>query len=233
VLITVVSTIKKKKTKMESQKRNNGMNNFFSSIAVVLSTFACLIGGFTLYKVASLEQKVETLSQTVANSEKAQTSLSQNSTPENTPSQSTVPTPSDSPVPPVNNTGIQPSQFVQFAFGNKAQIELLAVKRIKDPETGTRDVVNVQFRARRLVRDEENAPYGLISADKTTARNPDTSETYQSISSKRSTGYVELNYVKRGASVDAYVWLKVPEATSTLDIYVPQTQVFKNVPIAS
>jgi hypothetical protein len=218
---------------MESQKRNNGMNNFFSGIAVVLSTFACLIGGFTLYKVASLEQKVETLSQTAANLEKAQASLSQNSTPENTPSQSTVPTPSDSPVPPVNNTGIQPGQFVQFAFGNKAQIELLAVKRIKDPETGTRDVVNVQFRARRLVRDGETNPYGLISMDNTTARNPDTSETYKALGSQKSTGYVNLNSVKRGASVDAYVWLKVPEGANALDIYIPETQVFKNVSIAS
>jgi hypothetical protein len=212
---------------MESQKNHKGMSSFLSGIAIALSTLACLIGSFAVYKVSNLEQEMGALSRTSANPPTDQTGQAQENTAESTP------TPSGAPVSPVNNMGIQPGQFIQFAFGNKAQVELLAVKRIKDPETGTRDVVNVQFRARRLVRDGEQNPYGLIAADKVTARNPDTSETYEGISSKRATGYVELNFVKRGASVDAYVWLKIPEGTNTVDIYVPETKVFKNVPITN
>lgn len=226
-------TVKDNKTTMESQKHHHGMSNFLAGIAVALSTLACLISGFAVYKVSNLEQEMGALSRTAANSTTAQTVQPQENIGGGTPSQSAAPTPSETPVSPVNNAGIQPGQFIQFAFGNKAQLELLTVKRIKDPETGTRDVVNVQFRARRLVRDGEQNPYGLIAADKVTARNPDTSEIYEGISSKRSTGYVELNFVKSGASVDAYVWLKVPEGTNAIDIYVPETKVFKNVPITN
>jgi hypothetical protein len=215
---------------MEPQKHHHGMSNFLSGIAVAFSTLACLIGGFAVYKVSNLEQEIGALNRTSTNLPTAQP---QENTVGSTPSQSTVPTSSEAPVSPANNLGIQPGQFVQSAFGNKAQVELLAVKRIKDPETGTRDVVNVQFRARRLVRDEEQNPYAPIYSDNTTARNPDTSETYKVFGAGRSTGSVSLSLIKRGASVDAYVWLKVPEGTNAVDIYIPETKVFKNVPITN
>ncbi|MBD2121911.1 hypothetical protein [Trichocoleus sp. FACHB-262] len=47
------------------------------------------------------------------------------------------------------NPQIQPGQFVQPALDTKAKVELLTVKRIKEPETGNRDVVNVQMHVRR------------------------------------------------------------------------------------
>jgi hypothetical protein len=33
--------------------------------------------------------------------------------------------------------------------------------------------------------------------------------------------------------VDAYVWMKIPEGVNTVDIFVPNTAAFKNVPIAN
>jgi hypothetical protein len=235
VLEIVTLTVKDNKTTMESQKHHHGMSNFLAGVAVALSTLACLIGGFAVYKISSLEQEIGDLSRTAANSTTAQTGQIQENTGGGTPSQSTVPTPSETPASPVNNADIQPGQFIQFAFGNKAQVELLTVKRIKNPETGTRDAVNVQFRARRLASDEESigSDKFTLFADQTTARNPDTSETYKSPNSQHSTGLIGLYRIKKGASVDAYVWLKVPEGTNTLDIYVPETQVFKNVPITN
>jgi hypothetical protein len=196
------------------------MSNFLSGIAVILSLLASVFSGFTAYRVFNLEQQVGALSQSTANQPAAQTAPSPASNP--------------SSPPAANAAGIQPGQFIQSAFGNKAQVELLAIKRIQDPEAGARDVVNVQFRVRRLVRDEETNPYdkGMYPRN-VKARNPDTSETYEALGGKRATSDVNLNFVKRGASVDAYVWLKVPEAASTLDIYIPETQVFKNVPIAN
>lgn len=132
-----------------------------------------------------------------------------------------------------NSAAIQPSQFVQNALGTKAQVELLSLKRIKDPEAGTRDVVNVQIRIRRITTEN---PSGLdmINIGTTTARNPDTSETYKAIDSiKRSTGVVGLFSMRPRSSVDGYVWLRVPEGVNSIDIYIPETAAFKNVPISN
>jgi hypothetical protein len=41
-----------------------------------------------------------------------------------------------------------------------------------------------------------------------------------------------LDFMDQGASADAYVWLQVPEGVKTLDIYIPETQVFKGIAIA-
>jgi hypothetical protein len=216
---------------MEPPKRQNGLSNFLSGVAVLLSTLACLLGGFALYQASDLKKEIGTLSQSVTNSKTAPTST----TPERTSAQSAVPTPNTSPITANNNTGIQPGQFVQFSFGNKAQVELLVVKRIKNPATGNRDAVNVQFRARRLASDEERIGSDKFSlyTDKTTARNPGTSEAYQPVDFQKSTGLIGLWQIKKGSSVDAYVWLKIPEGVDTIDIYVPETQVFKNVPITN
>jgi hypothetical protein len=199
------------------------MKNFLSSIAIVLSLLASLFSGFTAYKVFSLEQEIGTLSNSILNQKTAQTDSTQAGTTENIPSQNASST-------PTKTTGIQPGQFVQLAFKDKAQIELLKIKRIKDPETSTNDVVNVQFRVRRLARDRESL--GMIGSYNVAARNPDTSETYKSLGVDRSSGSIVLSSVKSGASVDAYVWLKVPDGVNTIDLYIPETQVFKNVPIA-
>ncbi|MBE9020527.1 hypothetical protein IQ272_31240, partial [Chroococcidiopsidales cyanobacterium LEGE 13417] len=132
---------------------------------------------------------------------------------------------------PAATSGIQPGQFVQSAIGNKAKLELLAVKRIADPEAKTRDVVNVQMRIRRLAADA--SPSDVINVAGTKARNPDTSETYEPVDYKRSAGSVNLYFVRKNASSDAYVWLRIPEGVTAIDLFIPDTGAFKNVPIAS
>lgn len=134
---------------------------------------------------------------------------------------------------PNNSVTIQPNQYVQNALGTKAQVELLAVKRIKDPQLQTRDVVNVQMRIRRLT-PENLSGMDMINVGSTTARNPVTSETYKAVDFiNRSTGVVSLIQMRPRSSVDAYVWLRIPEGANTLDIFVPETAAFKNVPISN
>jgi hypothetical protein len=133
--------------------------------------------------------------------------------------------------PPKTSSNIQAGQFVQNAYGTKAEVELLSVKRIEDPQTGNRDVVNVQMRVRRLTEAVQNGE--TLAIAKTTARNPDTTETYNAVDAgKQSTGTVNLSTLRTGASADGYVWLRVPENVKTLNIYLPETAAFKNVPIS-
>lgn len=134
---------------------------------------------------------------------------------------------------PSENIGIQPGQYVQPALGTKGQVELLSVKRIEDPETKARNVVNVQMRIRRIEADRVSGS-DIISVGSTTARNPETSETYQAVNViERSTSAVSLFLMRPGSSADAYLWLRVPEGVNTMNIYVPDTQAFKNVPISN
>jgi hypothetical protein len=212
------------------------MSNFLSGIAVILSLLASLMGAFAVFKVSSHDQQIRDLSQSVANQQKAGTNLTQGGIDGTIlPQTTTAPVASNTSPDPSNATNIQPKQFLQPAFRNKAEVELLTVKRIQNPDIANRrDVVNVQFRVRRT--GDPGGGAGMF-AFHTTARNPETSEVYKEYrdadSNSRSTGSISLYKVSKGASVDAYVWIQVPEGVNTLDIYVPKTQVFRNVPITN
>ncbi|MEH1843458.1 MAG: hypothetical protein V7L25_00175 [Nostoc sp.] len=184
------------------------MSTFLSGVAVLLSTLALGCSGYVAYEVFMLPQ-----------------TLNANNTVTNT-------IPIQVPSRTATTSAISPGQFVQPAFGKKAEVELLSAKRIKDPETGNRDVVNVQMRIRRLATDGVVGG-DIISVASTTARNPDTSVTYKGVALNRSTGSVSLFQVRPQASADAYIWLRVPDSINNLDIFVPDTAAFKNVSISN
>jgi cytoskeletal protein RodZ len=200
------------------------MSNFLSGIAVILSILALGFSGFTAYQVFTLQEKIAAISSN-ASTGTSGTSQPETITPVSSAASDTTAT------APAATSGIQPGQFVQSAIGNKAKLELLAVKRITDPEAKTRDVVNVQMRIRRLT--SEVSPSDAINVAGTKARNPDTSETYEPVDYKRSSGSVNLYFVRKNASSDAYVWLRIPEGVTAIDLFIPDTGAFKNVPIAS
>ncbi|MHC5732289.1 MAG: hypothetical protein ACYTXY_51180, partial [Nostoc sp.] len=58
------------------------------------------------------------------------------------------------------------------------------------------------------------------------------SVTYKGVALNRSTGSVSLFQVRPQASADAYIWLRVADGINNLDIFVPDTAAFKNVPIS-
>lgn len=216
------------------------MSTFLSSVAVLLSTLALLCSGYTAYQVFTRQQMLN-----VANigNTTATTSTQKTSSPEtNTAASNTTPKPSETPASSSPTTTAQSTattgsalksgEFVQASFGKKAEVELLSLKRIKDPETGNRDVVNVQMRIRRVATDGIN-PGESVGVYNTTARNPDTSETYKGVDIKRSTGSVELFSLRPQASADAYVWLRIPDSVNSIDVFVPDTGAFKNVPVSN
>nr|WP_201280417.1 hypothetical protein [Hassalia byssoidea] len=185
-----------------------------------------MCSGYAAYQVFTLQQTL--------NSTKTGTNIAPipipSTAPTETPTATTAPAPVTTPATTTAST-FTPGQFVQPAFGNKAKVELLSVKRIKDPESGNRDVVNVQMRVRRVI--DRVGGGDIISIGSTTARNPDTSETYKAVAYDRSTGSVSLFELRTNSSADAYVWLRVPEGVNNLDIFVPDTAAFQNVPISN
>jgi len=197
------------------------VNTFLSGVAVLLSTLALVCSGYTAYQVFTLQQTLNS------------TRTTSNILP--IPAVPTAETPTPATIAPATTataSTFTPGQFVQPAFGNKAKVELLSLKRIKDPGTGNRDVLNLQMRVRRVAADGVVVS-DIISIGSTTARNPDTSETYKAVSLDRSTGSVSLFGLRANSSADAYVWLRVPEGVNNLDIFVPDTAAFQNVPISN
>nr|WP_243458475.1 hypothetical protein [Nostoc sp. UIC 10630] len=206
----------------EIRNRGNSVSTFLSGVAVLLSTLALGCSGYVAYEVFTLRQTLNARN-TVSSTIPTQVPI---------PTATTSPQATASPSPASATTSaISPGQFVQPAFGKKAEVELLSAKRIKDPETGNRDVVNLQMRIRRLATD--GVVGDIISVASTTARNPETSVTYKGIALNRSTGSVSLFQVRPQASADAYIWLRVPDGVNNLDIFVPDTAAFKNVPISN
>ncbi|MBN3942667.1 hypothetical protein [Nostoc sp. NMS9] len=199
------------------------MSTFLSGVAVLLSTLALGCSGYVAYEVFTLRETLNATNTVVSSSIPTQVP---------SPTATTSPQATASPSPAsATISAISPGQFVQPAFGKKAEVELLSAKRIKDPETGNRDVVNLQMRIRRLATDGVVGS-DIISVASTTARNPDTSVTYKGVALNRSTGSVSLFQVRPQASADAYIWLRVPDGINNLDIFVPDTAAFKNVPIS-
>lgn len=216
-------------------------NTFLSSVAVLLSAIALGGVGIAINQIFQLQQSFRELEASVqkslATSRPPQVSNS-SSVPVTEPSQQASPE-------------IQPGQFVQYAFKDAAQVEILSVKRIQNPESETRDIVNIKMRFRRL---KEGRGHNIISLDQTKARNPETNETYESYNniisdaererakkegrktdhskSDRSSGTILMTLVKLGASVDGYVWMSIPEGIKTIDLIVPETAMFLNVPIS-
>ncbi|MGB3204255.1 MAG: hypothetical protein WBB28_04640 [Crinalium sp.] len=219
------------------------MSTFLSGTAVTLSILALIASGFAVYQVFEIRQNINPAGnlEKIAPPTPNKTSLNQSpqsSSDDNNPATAN-PSPKasaasvaiSSPKTKPLTTTIKPGQFVQPALTNQAQVELLSVKRIEDPQTGNRDVVNVQMRIRSQANDLKKPTY--IEIGQTTARNPNTSETYKPVdSSKHSTEKVDISQIAKGASADAYVWLRLPEKVSTLDIFVPKTAQFNQVPVS-
>jgi hypothetical protein len=216
-------------------------NTFLSSVAVLLSAIALGGVGFAIAQIFQLQQSFRELEASVQKSLAASESQQISSSP-------------SIPVTEPNqqaNTEIQLGQFVQYAFKDAAQVEILSVKRIQNPENKTRDIVNINMRFRRL---KEGRGHNIISLDQTKARNPETNETYESYNniisdlererarkegrktdrskSDRSSGSILMTLVKPGASVDGYVWMSIPEGIKTIDLIVPKTAMFLKVPIS-
>lgn len=228
------------------QRTVNGAS-ILSGAALFLSTLAVVGTGFAIHQISRLKGDISELSNSVKTLTTAPNPANNlGNTPVNSaegivssPPPIITPTPQTAPVArpgettASGNIQIQPGQFVKPTLNNKGQVQLIAVKRIQDPITKSSSIVNVQFRVRRLAAEIDGVNDSFYAFD-TTARHPETSETYRPVDPiQHSTGTLSLYDMRRGASADAYVWLRVPQGVNTLDISIPDTEVFRNVPVAN
>lgn len=206
--------------------------SFLTTLAFLLSLVSLGISGFLAYRFLDVQQAVSVVTNAL-NQNSAQQPNSDSPT-ANQPS----PNPTTQPAQPLTQTPTgsfgQPGT-TQPAIDNKAQVEIIAVNRIQNPNTKLRDFVNVQFRVRRVAPKTDAISYeqGVIYPGSTTARNPTTGETYPAVDRiNRATSNIAVSDLNQNATADAYVWMQIPETTKGIDILIPKTQAFKNVTIA-
>lgn len=131
-----------------------------------------------------------------------------------------------------NNNELKPGEFAQLAYGSKARVELISVQRVPDPKSGEPNIVSVQMRISRL--DEKVVDTNVIKVSDTTANNSVSQQTYKPVNSLENVPLpVALKDIPQNSSVDTYVWLNIPKGVYSIDIFVPETGAFKNVPIAN
>ncbi|PSB26736.1 hypothetical protein [Stenomitos frigidus] len=211
-------------------KRSHGHGglSFLTTLAFLLSLLSLGVSGFLAYRFLNLQQAFSAVD-TALNRNPAKTSPNVEPLPGQAPTQTAPPTQSS------GETASQAGQLNQPAINQKAQVEIIAVNRIQNPNTKLRDFVNIQFRVRRLAPKTDALSYeqGVIYPGSTTARNPTTGETYPAVDRiNRATSNISVSELNPNATADAYVWIQIPEGTSAIDILIPKTQAFKNVPIS-
>lgn len=202
------------------------MNNFLSGIALVFSTLSLLMSGAVLYLDLTTRGVLypQANLSTDPNQDKDKTPIPIEGI---SPEPAAVPNSNTVAEAPQSSSEFEADEFIQPAFNSKATVELLSVKRIKHPEKGTRNIVNVRLRFRRLA--ENAAKNETFDLSDTQARHSETNEVYKQIIN--STGLITLQTLPLNASAEGYFWLEIPERTTTIDIVIPKTEMFRNVPI--
>lgn len=211
------------------------MKSFFAGIVFTFATLALVGSGFSVYQVSKLQSSVETQADQI--NELSQKNLADldipatqaaSSTADNIPQNQVIEsTPPQTQATPKKNVAIKPGQFVNVGFENKLKVEIESAKRIQNPETGDQDIVVVNFRILRLFPEIDRTHFFWREVR---GRNPNTSEEYDL---EKSSDWTNLRKLPNNAWANAYVWLKVPQGIETIDISVPETAMFRNIPIGS
>ncbi|MEO1764589.1 MAG: hypothetical protein AAFR83_22115 [Cyanobacteria bacterium J06629_18] len=219
------------------------MKNFLSFLSTTFSGLAFVATIFLISQILEVKKSVDSLSESVtANSQELKTiavsnnTATNNSTPiistENKSLEQQTPEPADETnLNPIQNQtsseSIEPGQFVNVGYNNQLKIEILSAKRIENPKTGKKDIVNFNLRVKRQVAEAQ----GYLSLSRVKGRNPETSEDYRTVTNK-STSTTRIRRLPDNAWANGYFWLKVPENVNSVDIVIPQTAIFKQVPIS-
>ena len=119
---------------------------------------------------------------------------------------------------------VEPGQFVQPAYDGAGQVELVSVAR---PDASS-DEVTFRVRVRRSSQPLQSP--GTINLARTSILNTRTNETFSVTSYSKDAIY--LANLRSGGSTDATVSAQIPVGRDRIDLEIPGTRVFRNVPIS-
>jgi hypothetical protein len=219
---------------IETSRRKTQTSDYLSGLAVVLSALAFIVSGFNAYQIAGLRGEIQLANNTAADPNASTIAPSpsnqQNTATQAPPETQTQTTVTTTPVQPNDtNSTVQPGQFIQSALNGTARVEIVSVERVQNTQTGRNDLVEVQLRVQRT--GDRASSNDIINFNETTALNPNTNTTYPTVNRDQSGGAISLFQVNPGSAAEVEVQFAVPENVETLNIVVPETGAFNNVPV--
>jgi hypothetical protein len=129
--------------------------------------------------------------------------------------------------PPVASR-VEPGRFLKPAYGGAGEVELLSVQRASTTDSS---LVNVAMRIHRL--DDRVPGVGDLDLFEVVAINSRTNERYPTLNAQSPLGQTFSIYSLRpDQSVNVNVTVRVPANLNRIDLSVPQTSLFRGVPIA-
>ncbi|MCY7322975.1 MAG: hypothetical protein LH660_14530 [Phormidesmis sp. CAN_BIN36] len=125
---------------------------------------------------------------------------------------------------------VEPGRFIQPIYNGDGRIELLSVDRVNGASDS--NVVNLKMRVQRV--REQVTGVGDINLAKTVAINSRTNMRYSAFDFRTPFGNaLSLYSLRPGESADVMVMLRVPEGLNRVDLQIPETVLFRGVPIAT
>jgi hypothetical protein len=196
-----------------------------SGLALLLSLIAFFLSSFAVIQAVSTRRQIESL-QTPRGTVPGTTFEPQS---DRTPSRSFAEPISRPLFPlavPYRFETIEPGAFIQPVLAGAGQVELLSATR-----DANSNLVNVQMRVWRLPNSLERPE--LVNLSNTIALNTRTNQRFvtQDSPATRNTS-VLLDQLRPGQTIDATITLQIPTTVDRVDLEIPETRAFRNVPIS-
>lgn len=204
------------------------LNDVASGLALVLSIIAFFLSGFALLQMANVRRQFEDVRPPTSQAPNSFSGTGGGSTPNNSfiervrqslPSQAQT---------------IEPGRFVQATFAGNGQVEILSAERTPAPE----NLVNLRVRFERTVRSTgSSTPIeggdNILLGD-AIALNTRTNRTFPVVGYQTSGDEpISLSRLRPGESAETTLTFRIPEDLERVDVRIPGTNAFRNVPIAS
>ncbi|MBW4537555.1 MAG: hypothetical protein KME43_00260 [Myxacorys chilensis ATA2-1-KO14] len=221
---------------VQSAPRSSGgtLNDIASGLALVLSVFAFFLSGFALLQMANMRRQVEGVrsptSSAVTNSFAG---TGGGSTPSNSTQSGSFVERVRQSVPSQAQT-IEPGKFVQATLEGNGQVEILSAERTAEPA----NLVNLRVRFERASRSTGSPPSAeggdnILLGD-AIALNTRTNRSFPVVDFQTAGDEpISLERLRPGESTEATLAFRVPADLERVDVRIPGTNVFRNVPISS
>ncbi len=204
-----------------SGRGSNVATDTATGLALLLSTVAFFFSSIALVQTVRTQRDVAATLQAA-------------NRPTTTPVANAGQTNKQSVAPPSNLPAIaqrvEPGRFIQPVYNGDGRIELLSADRVNGASDS--NVVNLKMRVQRM--REQVSGVGDINLAKIVAINSRTNMRYRAIDFRTPFGNsLSLYSLRPGETADVMVMLRVPEGLNRVDLQIPETVLFRGVPIAT
>lgn len=212
-----------------ANNRNGGLTDALTGLGLLLSTIAFFFSAYAVVQAVAARRAIQTGTPSSVLPRSATQSGQQATGGGTVRNTDGISRPAFPFLAPSRFERVSPGQFVQ-PFGNGAgEIELLSATRVNNSPNS--NVVNIQMRIRRLSQQLNNV--ADVDLARSIVLNSRTNERYPVLRQNTpGEDAISLYSLRPNQSINASISVRVPADLQRIDLEIPDTRVFRNVPIA-